>query len=118
MTVDINNIRQGLEGKKGDADGQMNVLCRHCRQLQQLKDVVQVFNGKICIFEKGKKADIGCQCDDKRTFSAFSTLLGAADQQPENIVADNGEKHHQEIDSLPPGVKEKAGAQQDDISPS
>ena len=102
-TVYINGVGHGLEGVKGDANGQ--------RQAQQgnirMEEQVDVLNQKIAIFKKPQKSQVddnggddGSLCPGRMAMLFNIEAVG--------IIADCGKQHKQNIDRLSPGVKNQA----------
>ena len=113
--VDIDGVAHGLEGVKGDADGQMDVQDRHEVQPHRLKGGGQ----KVPVFKKAQQRQVEKHRRRHRPAGASVVAPGLTSlhQHPMGVVDQGGSYHDDHIDPLAPGIKEQAYRQKGQIPP-
>ena len=113
LSVHIDQIGQDREGKKGNTDGQGQLLFgQGC-----VKKGIQVIDHKAVILEKAKDGhvenDTGDQAD---TGSLLRSAVNAAlHLQGREIVKDHGQAQDDQVGRIAPGIENKAGQQEEYI---
>ena len=104
--VDVDHVAEGLEGVKGDADGQCKVQQGDRSPCQ----AVHGFDGKICIFEKYKQAQADSRRYQKGSLRCplFSRLSEPADKEAAGVRNKDGTYHQDQVNRFSPCVEEKA----------
>ena len=110
IPVHIQHIAHGLEGEKGDAEGELD----H-RDGEGEPQPSQLAQHKGEVLEDKHQSQVGGHREDQRYTGGLSTALLGVDPQAEGIVDQDRGHHHQDEPGLTPGVEEKGAHQQQQI---
>ena len=112
--VYVDGIAHGLEGVKGDADGQMDVQHRHKSQAHGLERPGQ----KVPVLEEEQQPQVKDHGRGHRHPGPPVVAPGLAPlhQHPVGIVDGSGQQHNDGVDPLAPEVEQQGGAQQHRIA--
>ena len=112
---DVNQVGNGLEGDKGDADRPVNGGKGQFWELERQQQGVEVVGNKVCILEKGEHCDIEYYPEDEDSLGGPAVLTGSEELPTEEVDEDGGEER-QEVDALSPGIEEQTGEEQKKVS--
>jgi len=112
VPVDVQHIAQGLEGKEGDADGQLNTGNDKGRP-----QAVQNTQCKRQVFKYKQDTKIHRQGGHKRGRAGPSRPLAGIHPQAEAVIGQDGAQHDQYKPGLPPGIEAQGGQQQKHVLP-
>ena len=113
--VHVHEIGNGLEGEKGDADGQVHRAKGHPGQADEGEHLVEVVDKEASVLEKSEQNQVEAHAETQRR-PAGARRPKVVDEEARNEIAEDGGEHHQQVDPLAPGVEQQTGDKEQDVA--